>query len=127
MKKMYYNMAQVEEAANTASSLHEKFLRNVAGVTEEDREGKYKNAFSKLKREITVAMATYCYENSLTVFNADPTLDQKALELTRQHLPAIMHALWNGGMEDAEKKVEEVRNIFLTEFYFPLSSKTLQA
>jgi len=124
---MYYNMAQVEEAANTASSLHEKYLRNVAGVTEAEREGRYKNAFSKLKREITVAMATYCYCYSLSVLNTDASLDQKALELTKQHLPAIMHALWNGGMEDAEKKVEEVKNIFLTEFYFPLSSKTLQA
>lgn len=124
---MYYNISQVEEAANTASSLHEKYLRNIAGVTEAEREGRYKKAFSKLRREITIAMATYCYCNSLSVHNTDTSLDQKALELTRQHLPAIMHALWNGGMEDAEKKVEEVRNIFLTEFYFPLSSKTLQA
>lgn len=124
----YFNMEKVEETKNAASSSYQKYLRNIEGTTKEDRETRYKNAFLNLRREITVQMATYCFCNALSVYVPEEiSLDQSALELTNKNLPIIMKALWSNGMEEAEKEIEAVKETFLTEFYFPLCSKTLQA
>lgn len=123
-----FTYEKVEEVKNEASSSYQKYLRNIEGTTEEDRETRYKNAFLNLRRSITVQMATYCYCNALSVYIPEgSTLDASALELTKKALPAIMKALWSNGMEEAEKEIDAVKETFLTEFYFPLCSKTLQA
>ena len=123
-----FSYDKIEEAKDTASSSYKKYLRNVEGTTEAERETRYKAAFQKLRRDITVQMATYCYSNVCSVYIPEGSgLNESALMLTKKHLPAIMNTLWTNGMEEAEKEIESVRETFLVEFYFPLCSKTLQA
>ena len=114
-----YTMEKVEESYGTLSSLVEKYKKNSDAVSEEDKNGKYKNAFAKLRREIVYAMAEYAMANACCVYIPEgSTLYKDAAEIVSENLPAIMNTLWTCGMEDADKKVDEVRNIFLTDFYF---------
>ena len=112
-------MEQVEEKYGTVSSLFEKYQKNADAVSEEDKNGKYKNAFAKLRRDIIYAMADYAMANACSVYIPEGSaLYKNAADVVSKNLPAIMHALWTCGMADADKKVDEVRNIFLTDFYF---------
>ena len=116
---MYYNLEQVEEMHGTVSSLFEKYQKNSDAISEEDKNGKYKNAFAKLRRDILYAMAQYAIANALSVYVPEgSTLTNDAAAVVNKNLPAIMHTLWTNGLEDAFEKADEVRNIFLTEFYF---------
>lgn len=85
----------------------------------EDRETKYKKAFSKLRMEILYAAADYTYASVCAVYiPSGSSLYADAANLVKKHLPGIMHVIMHG--EDVEKIVAEVRNEFLDDFYFPM-------
>ena len=115
-----YNMSLVEERYETLTSLFEKYQRNLAGVSAEDREGKYKNAFTKLRQEILYAVADYAFAYTCCVYIPEgSTLTASAVSLVKKFLPSIMNVLWVDGLEKAEEEVEVLRNEFLTNYYFP--------
>jgi len=115
---MCYNVEVVEEKLNNLRSLVDKYQRNLQGVSCEERNGRYKNAFAKLRKEILYAVADYAFANACSVYIPEGSkLYNEAAYLVNKALPGIMNVLWKGG--NIEGIIEEIRLDFLDNYYFP--------
>lgn len=123
---MLYTAALVEEKYNILLPLVEKYQRNLQAISAEEREGRYKKAFAKLRQEIRYALADYAFTNACSVYIPEGSeLYQKAAYLVQKALPGMMAIVLKGG--NIEGIVEEIRNDFLDNYYFPAMMSTAMA
>lgn len=114
-----YNYSITEEQLNILRALVDKYQRNLRGISEEERETRYKKAFSNLKKEIQKTAAMYIYMCLCSVYMpVGSPLYGEAAKMAKKYLPEVMNILMDGG--DVEEVVDNIREEFLDNFYFPM-------